>query len=281
MSTLNSVLEQYEKNKKNATSGNGNKVSIEDRKKMYFSTVLPKGEITAEKRIRILPTKDGSSPFVEVKFHEILVDGKWLKLYDPGQENKRSPLNETAEGLKMDGEKELAKAYYPKKFYIVKIIDRDAEQDGPKWWRFKHNSKGDGALDKIIPIWRNKGDITDANEGRDLILTCTLTKSGNGKEYTTISSVIPEDKDVLHSDPVIAEKWINDPTTWTDAYSKKPEEYLEMIAKGEVPKWDSEGKKWYSSSTEEADVVPNKSQKSTPVVEDPQEEDGPSDDLPF
>lgn len=148
MSTLNSVLEQYEKNKKNATSGNGNKVSSEDRKKMYFSTVLPKGEITAEKRIRILPTKDGSSPFVEVKFHEILVDGKWLKLYDPGQENKRSPLNETAEGLKMDGEKELAKAYYPKKFYIVKIIDRDAEQDGPKWWRFKHNSKGDGALDK-------------------------------------------------------------------------------------------------------------------------------------
>ena len=39
-----------------------------------------------------------------------------------------------------------------------------------KFWRFKHNWKGNGPIDKIIPIWRNKGDVTDINEGRDLIL---------------------------------------------------------------------------------------------------------------
>jgi hypothetical protein len=34
--------------------------------------------------------------------------------------------------------------------------------------------------------------------------------------------------------------WINDELTWNDVYSKKPVEYLEAIARGETPKWDSE-----------------------------------------
>lgn len=277
MSVLDSVLAQYEKNKQ-ATSGNANKISQEDRMKKYFTTVLPKGVLTQEKRIRILPTKDGGSPFVEAKFHEIQVDGKWVKLYDPAQEGKRSPLNEVKEGLEMSGvasDKELSKDYRSKKYYIVKVIDRENEQHGVKFWRFKHNGKGEGTLDKIIPIWRNKGDITDPEKGRDLILTLTLTKSGNGKEYTTISSVIPDDACPLHTDPEVAKSWIEDELVWTDVYSKKPEEYLEMVAKGEVPKWNSEAKKWVSSSTEEETL--GKSQ----VVEDPQEDDDVDSELPF
>lgn len=278
MSTLDAVLAQYEKNKQ-ATSGNGNKVSQEDRMKKYFTTVLPKGTTTMEKRIRILPTKDGSTPFVEVKFHEIQVDGKWVKLYDPAQEGKRSPLNEVKEGLEMSGvasDKELAKDYRSKKFYIVKVIDRENEQDGVKFWRFKHNGKGEGTLDKIIPIWRNKGDITDAEKGRDLILTLTLTKSGNGKEYTTISAVIPEDAGPLHTDPQIAKEWIDDTLVWSDVYAKKPEEYLEMVAKGEVPKWNSETKKWVSNASEEVNLG-----STSTHVDDPQDDDEVDSDLPF
>jgi hypothetical protein len=62
MSTFDSVLAQYEKNK-NATSGNANRVSQEDRMKKYFVTILPKGSKGEDRRIRILPTPDGSSPF--------------------------------------------------------------------------------------------------------------------------------------------------------------------------------------------------------------------------
>jgi hypothetical protein len=282
MSTFDAVLAQYEKNK-NATSGNGSKVSQEDRMKKYFTTVLPKGSKGEERRIRILPTKDGSSPFVEVKFHEIQVDGKWVKLYDPAQEGKRSPLNEVCEGLMMTGaesDKELARQYRSRKFYIVKVIDRDNEQDGPKFWRFKHNAKGDGVLDKIVPIWRNKGNLTDALEGRDLILSLALTKAGTGKEYTTINSIIPEDKTPLHVDESIAQKWANDELTWSDVYSKKPEEYLEMVAKGEVPRWDMDSKKWVSNSTSDETISAPKTKTSTPVV-DPQEEDDVDGELPF
>ncbi len=280
MSTFDAVLAQYEKNK-NATSGNSNKVSQEDRMKKYFTTVLPKGSKGEERRIRILPTSDGSSPFKEVYFHEVQVDGKWVKLYDPKQEGKRSPLNEVYEGLMMTGvesDKELARQYRSRKFYIVKVIDRDHEQDGPKFWRFKHNAKGDGVLDKIFPIFRNKGDITNPENGRDLILSLTLAKSGNGKEYTTINSVIPEDAGGLHTDANVAKTWIDDELVWSDVYSKKGEDYLEMVAKGEVPRWDSTSNKWVSNSQQEETISAPKT--STPVV-DPQEDDEVDGDLPF
>lgn len=280
MSTLDAVLAQYEKNKQ-ATSGNGNRVSQEDRMKKYFTTVLPKGSKGEERRIRILPTKDGGSPFVEIKFHEVQVGGKWVKLYDPSQEGKRSPLNEVYEGLMMEGDaqsKEDAKMYRSRKFYIVKVIDRDNEQDGPKFWRFKHNAKGDGIFDKIFPIFKNKGNITDQEKGRDLILSLTLAKSGNGKEYTTINSVIPEDIGPLHEDKETADSWINDELVWSDVYSKKGEDYLEMVAKGEEPRWDSVTSKWVSNSVyEESMGAP----KTKTVVADPQVDAEQDDDIPF
>lgn len=289
MSTLEAVLSQYEKNKQ-AASGNSNKVSQEERMKKYFTTVLPKGARSGEKRIRILPAQNGGSPFVEVYFHEVQVDGNWVKLYDPKQEGKRSPLNEVYEGLMMTGiesDKVLARQYRSRKFYIVKVIDRENEQDGVKFWRFKHNTKSEGVLDKIFPLFKNKGDITDPEKGRDLIINLNLTKAGNGREYTTITSIIPEDQSSLHTDNSVADTWLKDELTWSDVYSKKPEEYLEMIAKGEVPKWDSATSKWVSNSSEETEFMKPTSQTQTPtqttVVSDydPQEDAEGDDDLPF
>lgn len=285
MSTFEAVLAQYEKNKQ-ATSGNGSKVSQEDRMKKYFTTLLPKGARSGEKRIRLLPAPEG---FAEVFFHEIQVDGQWVKLYDPKQEGKRSPLNEVYEGLNLSGleaDKILARQYRSRKFFIVRVIDRENEQDGVKFWRFKNNSKGDGVMDKLYPLFKNKGDITDPQKGRDLIITLGLTKAGNGKEYTAITSIIPEDPSPLSDNTETANSWINDELTWSDVYSKKPEEYLEMIAKGEVPKWDSETKKWVSNSSENATLMsppPSSSSKSKPAVAevDPQDDMDADDDLPF
>jgi hypothetical protein len=284
MSTFESVLAQYEKNKQVA-GGNSNKVSQEDRMKKYFTTLLPKGSRSGEKRIRILPTTDGSSPFKEVYYHELQVDGQWVKLYDPKQEGKRSPLNEVYEGLMMTGveaDKVLARQYRARKFYIVKVIDRENEQDGVKFWRFKHNSKGEGILDKIFPLFKNKGDITDIQKGRDLIITLGLTKAGNGKEYTAITSIIPEDITPLSNDNDTVNSWINDELTWADVYSKKPEEYLEMIAKGEVPKWDVETKKYVSNLSEETTLMSPSTSKTESIVDvDPQDDADIDDDLPF
>lgn len=281
MSTFDSVLAQYEKNK-NATSGNANRVSSEDRLKKYFTTVLPKGSKGEERRIRILPTKDGSSPFVEVYFHEVQVDGKWVKLFDPKQEGKRSPLNEVHDSLMQTGvesDRDLARNYRARKFYIVKVIDRDNEQDGVKFWRFKHNAKQDGILDKIFPVFQKKGDITSPEKGRDLTLFLTLTKSGNGNEYTAINSIMPEDPSPLSENQKQSDEWLSDELVWSDVYSKKGEDYLEMVANGETPKWDSVTSRWVSNSQSEEVIGKPNSMKST--VLDPQINDAADDDLPF
>ena len=288
MGTFEAVQAQYEKNK---NAGGGSKFqNQEERMKKYFTTILPQGKTSGEKRIRILPAADGGSPFAEVYFHEIQVDGKWLKLWDPKQEGKRSPLNEVKDSLEATGreeDKDLARSYRARKFYIVKVIDRDLEEDGPKFWRFKHNSKQEGIFDKIFPIFRSKGDITDPANGRDLILTLTLAKSNNGKDYTSISSIIQEDPAPLHTDAETLSKWVNDPLVWSDVYAKKTEDYLEMVANGETPKWDNDKKGWVSNSTAEETIgggektVSTPTTPTTPIDDDPQSDDEPDEDLPF
>jgi hypothetical protein len=282
MSTLDSVLAQYEKSQQ--SGGSSNKMSMDERMKKYFAAILPQGQNSAQKRIRILPTKDGKSPFVEAWFHEMQVGGQWNKLYDPAKnDNERSPLSEVHEELVSTGkesDKELAKQYKPRKFYIVKVIDRDKPEDGVKFWRFKHNYKNEGVLDKIIPIWRNKGDITDPEKGRDLIIELAKAKTPKGKDYTIIQTIMYDDAQPLHEDKVQSDAWVNDELTWRDVYSKKPTDYLEAIARGETPRWDSEkgGYVYGDSSSEEFSMGGGSSVSS---YKDPQENAEPDQDMPF
>ena len=277
--SLDAVLAQYEKAK--GGSNGANKMSQEDRMKKYFAAILTQNENSGQKRLRILPTPDGSSPFKEVWYHEVQVEGKWNKIYDPGKnDNERSPLTEIHDELMSTGkesDKELAKSYKPRKFYIVKVIDRDNEDDGVKFWRFKHNYKNEGILDKIIPIWKAKGDITDPTNGRDLIIELAKAKTPKGATYTVIQTVMHDDPSPVHADVETAKSWIEDPLTWADVYSKKPVEYLEAIARGETPRWSSElGKYVYGDEASEMSVG-----GGNMSIVDPQAGDEPDGDLPF
>ncbi len=275
--SLDAILAQYENSKQ---SGSTNKMSQDERLKKYFAAILPQNQSSAQKRIRILPTSDGSSPFKEVWFHEVQVDGKWTKFYDPGKnENERSPLSEVYEELMSTGkesDKELAKQYKPRKFYILKVVDRDNEADGVKFWRFKHNYKNEGVLDKIIPIFRAKGDITDPETGRDLIIELAKAKTPKGKEYTIIQTVMFDDPSPVSTDADTAKTWVNDELTWEDVYSKKPTDYLEAIARGEVPRWDTVTGKYVYGDEATMSMGGSKG-----TYNDPQSGMEPDEDLPF
>jgi len=287
--SLDAVLAQYEKNKQSGGSTKPQMTS-EERMKQYLSIMLPKGTKSGEKRIRIVPTQDGSSPFKEVFFHNTQVQGRWMKIYDPGKDStgkptgERSPLNEVEEALRLAGDaqsKELARSYRSQKFYIVKVVDRDNEEDGVKFWRFKHNWKGDGPIDKIIPIWRNKGDVTDINEGRDLILILQAVPLPGGRgEYTTVSSVMYEDPGKLSEDETKVKEWTEDERTWKDVYSQKPVEYLEAISKGLDPVWDSELKKYVYDDPNSVSNMTNTTTVGSNNT-DPQANEPQSEDLPF
>jgi len=284
--SLDAVLAQYEKSTQSSNSSTS-KMSSEDRMKKYFAALLKDNEKQGQRRVRILPTTDGSSPFKEVWFHEILVDGKYQKFYDPGKnDNERSPLNEVYEELMSTGkeaDKQLATQYRARKFYIVKVVDRDNEQDGVKFWRFKHNYKQEGILDKIIPIWKAKGDITDPDKGRDLILELTKAKTPKGAFYTVIQTVMYDDPSAISEDETQMSEWVSDELTWEDVYSKKPVEYLEAIARGETPRWDSEkgGYVYSNDETSEVSMGGTPAPKSINEVADPQANDEVDEELPF
>ena len=83
MSSLDAVLAQYEKNQQGG--GAQSKMSQDERMKKYFALILGDKEKSGQRRVRILPTPDGSSPFKEAWYHEIQVGGQWQKFYDPGK----------------------------------------------------------------------------------------------------------------------------------------------------------------------------------------------------
>jgi hypothetical protein len=280
--SLDAVLAQYEKAKQGSTSSTS-KFTQEERMKKYFAAILSDKETQGQRRLRILPTTDGSSPFKEVWYHEIQVDGKFQKFYDPGKnDSERSPLTEVYEELRSTGnenDKKLASNYLARKFYIVKVIDRDNEEDGVKFWRFKSNYKNEGIYDKIIPIYRNKGDIADPEKGRDLILELTKAKTPKGAVYTVIQTVMYDDAAPIHEDTKLAESWVNDELTWEDVYSKKPVEYLEAIARGESPKWNTDKGGYDYGNSDSDEMSFGGSKPSAPI--DSQAGDEPEDDMPF
>ena len=76
-----------------------------------------------------------------------------------------------------------------------------------KFWRFKDNYKQEGILDKIIPIWKQKGNITNADTGRDLIIEMVKSKTPAGKEYTVVQTIMYDDPAPLHTDENIKKEW--------------------------------------------------------------------------
>ena len=285
--TLDAILSQYEKNTEDKKT---TKMSSEDRLKKYFSEKLPKGVKSQTKRFRILPNKDGNSPFTEVYYHEKQVNGKWEKIYCSHlNDGEHCPLCEAKDALYEDGSeraKKLAKEFIARKFYVVKGIDRDNEEDGVKFWRFKHKYTGDGIMDKIIPLFKLKGDISDPREGRDII----ITTGKNDKGHSVVNSIMADDVSILTTDKEKANVWFSNVETHRDVYSKKPQEYLDIVATNKTPIWDSEQKKFVAeedkeeketaSLSEEINMMKSETFKSTDLVSQDASDDEDDDFAP-
>lgn len=298
--SLDAMLKQYETSSNSYAKNESSKVYD---LKNYFTTYLADKQKSATKRIRILPTSDGSSPFVQIHGHKMQVDGDWKTFVCLKHEKDEDcPFCEAREALLATGkdqDKELAKKYSAKKMYVVKVIDRENEADGIKFWRFNHDYRKQGILDKIYGVLEaTKQDITDQEKGRDLLVMIARDQN-NRPTVTTISHLDPSP---LSDDAETSADWLADGITWEDVYAVKSYDFLEIVVKGGVPTWDKEAKKFVDkasvSTTDEvgsldeelslgvANVKPNvtaaqpaqtrKATTAKPVVEAQEE-----DDLPF
>jgi hypothetical protein len=82
----------------------------------------------------------------------------------------------------------------------------------------------------MIAVFSEKGDISDAKEGRDLIINIGKDDRGN----SVVSSIIHDDREPLGDEEQINE-WTTDTMTWEDVFSKRDYEYLSKVARGENP----------------------------------------------
>lgn len=220
--------------------------------KNYFNTSLPKGVDEATKRIRILPPKEGESAFWETMHaHKRKVDGQWKTMPCLKHEmDEDCPFCEAREALLTsgdDGDKELAKEYSSREYYIIRVIDRDNEDDGIKFWRIAKDYRKQGALDKIMKAIRAVGhDITDVENGRDLNIEIARDFTKNKKEGIPMIQAItyPLEKSSLSNNPSLIDKWTNDQRTWKDVYAVRSYDYLKIIVSGDVPVWDKDAKKY-------------------------------------
>lgn len=256
MSTLfERMLEQYE-------SANDSYGESKYDLKNYFTTHLPKGIDESTKHIRILPPIDGQqTPFVEMWVHKQRVDGQWKTFPCPKHEVVNEdgsagecPFCDGRELLLASGDeddKELAKKYRARKMYVVKVIDREAEEEGVKFWRFNHNFKKQGVFDKIIKAIKNaEHDVTDPVTGRDLVIE--LARDETNKKVVNVVSVLPSMKQTpLSTDEKRLDKWLSDQRTWKDhIYSVRTYDYLALIVKGDIPVYDKDAGKWVAKGEE-------------------------------
>jgi hypothetical protein len=291
---LAAMLAQYESKNKPQYEKKSEKVYD---LKNYFNTFIKEGTKSATKTIRIIPTADGSSPFVEVHGHKVQVDGEW-KTFACLKEEKGEPCpfceaRDVLNATGTDANKELAKKYKSKLMYVVKVIDRDNEEEGVKFWRFNHDWRKEGIYDKIHGLINAlKKDITDVATGRDLVLTINR----NQNNVPVVSAVASLDASPLSEDTTKVAEWTGDARTWEDVYSVRSYDYLEIIVRGEIPVWDKEAKKFVAKSevkaeggdgleaeltmgveTVKANVQAATATESTPAATSTEE----SDDLPF
>ena len=134
-------------------------------------------------------------------------------------------------------------------------------------------------MDKLIPLFQKRGDVTNVTEGRDLslILKAVPTPNGNGT-YTSVSMIMADDPAPLSVEESKVQEWTGNSEVWTDVYAQKPIEYLEAISKGETPEWDSNLKKYVYADSESGSIDMEK--VVSPSV-DPQANQAQDEDLPF
>ena len=152
-------------------------------------------------QIRIVPYQyNKDNPFIELYFH-----------YDLGKKNYLSPITfgeadpavEFAEKLKATGNQDdwkMARKLEPKMRCYVPVLIRGKESEGVKFWGF-----GKTVYQELLSVIADPdyGDITDATNGRDIMIERqTPAEAGNQYGKTTVrvkpnQTAITEDADML------------------------------------------------------------------------------------
>ena len=154
--------------------------------------------------VRIVPYKHNKeNPFIELFFHYNLGNNKTYM--SPVSFGRPDPVAEFADKLKSTGNKDewiQGKRLEPKMRTFAPVVVRGKESEGVKFWGF-----GKTVYQELLGVIADPdyGDITDATNGRDIMIERqTPAEAGNQYGKTTVrvkpnQTAITEDSDQLQS----------------------------------------------------------------------------------
>jgi len=178
--------------------------------------------------LRIVPYKfNKENPFIELLFHYNINNKTYLS---PASFQRPDPILEFAEKLKRLGDTENWKAgkkMEPKLRTFAPVVIRGQESEGVKFWGF-----GKTVYQEILAIIADPdyGDITDPNEGRDVVIEIVEEA---GKTYPETRIRVKPNVTKLTENPELENKLLNEQTEITDIYSELS--YAEL--KGVLENW--------------------------------------------
>ena len=91
---------------------------------------------------------------------------------------KSKELFDKAAQARKEGNEMLSKSLFKeacslkkKRTFITRVIDRDHEDEGVKFWRFNENSKGEGIYDKLMSLFKTRKEeaLEDGEEDYNIL----------------------------------------------------------------------------------------------------------------
>lgn len=332
LNSANITMEAMDCEINTVSSSFKNKEKVFDEKN-YLNIRLSDNQTTKELKYRLLPI-DGESntPFKKIHVHTVKVpkevspsgwksyiciektEGIDRNIYGskcPFCEMNREAykkFSEATEPTIKERWKKISLDNIPKEACIVRGIERGAEEDGPKFWKFNIRKDKTDPKGQIMELYKTRleesreegledENILDINTGKDLKITISLASDNNQGENRTSVKIVDYGKNKpLSTDVNQMLEWVNDSKKWSDVFTIKPYDYLSVILEGEIPFYDKTLNKWVKKmdklkeqenqindinqkiANAEAMVIINDNvdvTMSTPVM------DATSDELPF
>lgn len=257
-----------------------NKEKVFDEKN-YLNIRLSDNQTSKELKFRLLPI-DGESntPFKKIHVHTVKVPkevspsgwksyiciektegidrniyGSKCPFCEMNREAYKKFSEETEPTIK-ERWKKISLENIPKEACIVRGIERGAEEDGPKFWKFNIRKDKTDPKGQIMELYKTRleesreegledENILDINTGKDLKITISLASDNNQGENRTSVKIVDYGKNKpLSTDVNQMLEWVNDSKKWSDVFTIKPYDYLSVILEGEIPFYDKTLNKW-------------------------------------
>ena len=206
--------------------------------------------------VRIVPyLHNKDNPFIELFFHYNLGNNKTY--LSPASFGKPDPVAEFADKLKSTGNKDewiQGKRLEPKMRTFAPVIVRGRESEGVKFWGF-----GKTVYQELLGVIADPdyGDITDATNGRDIMIE-RQTPAEAGNQYGKTTVRVKPNQTAMTEDATLLESLLDNQSNLTELYNEPTYDELKDVLQNYLnPSDDTE------TTTETTTATPEKVSEKT------------------